>query len=174
MTCHYTNTHWRDALYNAVRACDGGVEAAAQFLTTRRDTSMHPESLRRKLRGGDQLDVDVALLLAEFVSKDVQASGRANDWLLSLCVHEGLHVDDVPAAPLEGWVCEAKALSEKLMAVVSSVGEMASATALSVADNRISQDEADRLVPLFRSARVMLHRMERNVTRAVSKGGAHG
>lgn len=119
MTCHYTNTHWRDALYNAVRAADGGVEAAAQFLATRRDTSIHPESLRRKLRGGDHLDVDVAILLAEFVSRDAGAQARANDWLLSLCAQEGLHVDDVPPAPADGWACEAKALQDKFLAISS-------------------------------------------------------
>lgn len=170
MTCHYTNTHWRDALYNAVRAADGGVEAAAQFLTTRRDTSMHPESLRRKLRGGDQLDVDVAVLLAEFVSKDKEASGKANDWLLSLCAQEGLHVDDVPPPPEGGWACEAKALQDKFLAISAKLGKIASVTAQTTADGQIDQDEADALVPLIRAARVILHRMERNVLRAVDKG----
>jgi len=172
MTCHYTNTHWRDALYNAVRAADGGVEAAAQFLTTRRDTSMHPESLRRKLRGGDQLDVDVAVLLAEFVSKDADASGRANDWLLALCAQEGLHVDDVPPAPQGGWKDEARALQEKFLDISSKIGNIASVTAQTTADGLIEQEEADQLIPLFRAARVVLHRMERNVLRAVAKGRA--
>ena len=170
MTCHYTMTHWRDALYNAVRSADGGVEAAAQFLTTRRDTSMHPESLRRKLRGGDQLDVEVAVLLAEFVSKDKTAAPRANDWLLALNAQEGLHVDDVPEAPEGGWADEVKALQDKFLAITAKVGKIAAVTAQTTADGLIEQDEADQLIPLFRAARVMLHRMERNVLRAVSKG----
>ena len=171
MTCQYTTTHWRDALYNAVREADGGVEAAAQFLTTRRNVSIHPESLRRKLRGGDQLDVDVAVLLGEFLSKDVNSQECANNWLLALCAQEGLHVDDVPPAPPGGWDCEARALQDKFLAITAKVGKIASVTAQTTSDGVIDQDEADQLVPLFREARVLLHRMERNVLRAVKKAG---
>lgn len=172
MTCQYTTTYWRDALYNAVRAADGGIVAAAQFLTERRDTSMHHESLRRKLQGRDTLDVDVAVLLAEFVERDAEAAQRANDWLLALCAQEGLHVDDVPPAPEGGWKCEVKALQAKFMEISSTLGAVATVTAQTTADERIEQDEADELVPLLRSARVILHRMERNVLRAVIKGRA--
>ncbi|VFR96484.1 phage-related conserved hypothetical protein [plant metagenome] len=172
MTCHYTMTYWRDALYNAVRAADGGIEAAAQFLTNRRDTSIHPESLRRKLQGRDTLDVDVAVLLAEFVENDAKAAQRANDWLLALCAQEGLHVDDVPPPPEGGWACEASALQSKFMTISSKVGKIAAVTAQTTQDGRIEQDEADELVPLLRAARVILHRMERNVLRAVKTGGA--
>lgn len=170
MTCHYTNTHWRDALYNSVRAADGGVDAAAQFLTTRRDTSIHPESLRRKLRGGDQLDPDVIVLLAEFIRKDAGAAPRANDWLLALCAQEGLHVDDVPTAPDGGWADESRALQDKFLSISANIGQIAAVTAETTADGMIEQTEADQLVPLFRAARVLLHRMERNTLRAVGKG----
>lgn len=169
MTCKTTTTYWRDALYNAVRAADGGVEAAAQFLTNRRDTSIHPESLRRKLRGGDQLDVDVAVLLAEFVRNDAGAQHRGNDWLLSLNAQEGIFVDDVPPAPAGGWENEAKALQDKFLALATEMGKIAAVTAQTTADSQIDQDEADALVPLLRATRVLLHRMERNVRRAASK-----
>ncbi|MFY2995889.1 hypothetical protein ACOTH8_21440 [Achromobacter xylosoxidans] len=169
MTCKTTTTYWRDALYNAVRAADGGVEAAAQFLTNRRDTSIHPESLRRKLRGGDQLDVDVAVLLAEFVRNDAGAQHRANDWLLSLNAQEGIFVDDVPPAPAGGWENEAKALQDKFLALATEMGKIAAVTAQTTADSQIDQDEADALVPLLRTTRVLLHRMERNARRAASK-----
>lgn len=170
MTCHYTNTHWRDALYNAVRATNGGVDAAATFLTTRRDRAMHPQSLGRKLRGGDSLDVELALLLAEYVRIDADARPQANTWLLSLCAQEGLHVDDVPPAPAGGWACEAKALQAKFLELAAVMGEVAAATAQTTADSKIEQHEADVLVPKLREIRVMSHRMERNVMRAVAKG----
>lgn len=169
MTCRTTVTYWRDALYNAVRAADGGVEAAAQFLSTRRDISMHPESLRRKLRAGDQLDPDVAVLLAEFVRRDASAQHRANDWLLSLCAQEGIFVDDVPPGPVGGWENEAKALQDKFLALSAKIGKIAGVTAQTTEDAKIEAEEADELVPLLRAARVMLHRMERNVLRAASK-----
>lgn len=169
MTCKTTTTYWRDALYNAVRAADGGVESAAQFLTNRRDTSIHPESLRRKLRGGDQLDVDVAVLLAEFVRNDAGAQHKSNDWLLSLNAQEGIFVDDVPPAPAGGWENEAKALQDKFLALATEMGKIAAVTAQTTADSQIDQDEADQLIPLLRATRVLLHRMERNVRRAASK-----
>lgn len=170
MTYRYTNTHWRDALYNAVRATDGGVIAAAEFLTTRRDRAMHHQSLRRKLSGGDTLDVELVLLLVEYVRIDAKARPQANTWLLSLAAQEGLHVDDVPPAPEGGWACECKALQDKFLDISSKLGKIAAVTAETTADGQIEQHEADQLVPLFRAARVILHRMERNVMRAVGKG----
>ncbi|NYT36646.1 hypothetical protein ERD78_07170 [Allopusillimonas soli] len=69
MTCLYTNTDWRDVLYNCVRRTKGGVNAAAIFLSQRRGIAIHPESLRRKLRGliGESMDVEMARLLAEWM-----------------------------------------------------------------------------------------------------------
>ncbi|AZR93910.1 hypothetical protein BBB39_09105 [Bordetella trematum] len=165
MTCYYTVTQWRDALYNAIRACDGGVDSAARFLSDRRDVSMHPESLRRKLRGRDHLDVDVAVLLAEFVSRDAGAANRSNEWLLSLCAQEGLHVDDVPPEPVGGHDNEARALQAKFMEMSAEIGKIASVTVQTTSDERIDQGEADTLIPLLRAARVLLHRMERNARR---------
>lgn len=172
MTCHYTNTHWRDALYNAVRKSDegNGINAAAQFLESRRGVPMHPESLRRKLRGKDHLDVDLAVLLAEFVGKDKDQHKHANDWLLALCAQEGLCVDDVPTALDVGLTCEAKALQDRFLALAAKMGKIASVTAQTTADSRIDQEEADQLVPLLRATRELLHRMERNVLRGVAKG----
>lgn len=171
MTCHYTETHWRDALYNAVRATNGGVKGAASFLLERRGISMHSESLRRKLKGEDKaLDIEHVFLLSEYVSIDAQAASQAKNWLLSLAAEEGLHVDDVPPAPEGGWKDEAQALQQKFLAITSKVGKIAAVTAEATADGKIEQEEADELVPLFRAARVILHRMERNVLRAVAKG----
>lgn len=166
MTCQYTQTHWLDALYNSVRAADGGVKAAADFLLERRGVSIHMESLRRKLRGEDRLDMEMVILLAEFVSKDRKAYPRANDWLLALCAEEGLYVDDVPATDDSGLTCEAKALQSKTLRITESLGKIAGLAMQTTADNVIDQDEADMLVPLIREARAILHRMEHNVVRA--------
>jgi hypothetical protein len=172
MTAHYTNTQWRDTLYNTVRKADGGVSAAATFLTERRDTSIHPESLRRKLKGDEQLDVDVAVLLTEWLERDVTTSDKSRDWLLSLCAQEGLFVDFVPPPPVSGHPDELAALQEKLMEVMAKVGKIAAELRDAIADGVLCQNDADMLVPLFRAGRVILHRMERNVLRAVSKGRA--
>ncbi|MCO7641900.1 hypothetical protein NJI34_34590 [Pseudomonas sp. S 311-6] len=169
MTCRYTETQWRDALYNAVRATSGGVKAAAVFLSDRRGVAIHAESLRRKLRGEDTLDVEVAQMLGEYIATDARAHGQAKNWLLALCAEEGLHVDDVPPAPEGGWEDEAKALQDKALAITAKIGKVAGVTAQSTADGRVEQHEADQLVPLLRAVRVISHRMERNVLRAVEK-----
>ena len=172
MTCYYNNTDWRDVLYNCVRRTQGGVNAAAIFLTDRRQISTHPERLRKKLRGvdGETVDVDMALMLSEWMESQEGGAEYAFDWLQALCAQEGLHVDAVPPAPIGGWKCEAAALQAKFLEITMLIGQIAGVTADTVADGSITQAEADRLVPLLRGARVILHRMERNALRAASQG----
>lgn len=171
MTCHYTNTDWRDCLYNTVREANGGVGSAATFLADRRGVSIHKESLRRKLKGDEQLDVDVAVMLTEWLENDAKVSTRSRDWLLALCAQEGLFVDYVPPPPANGHPDEIAALQEKLMEIMSKVGKIAAELRQAISDGELCQKDADMLVPLFRAGRVILHRMERNVLRAVRSGG---
>lgn len=168
MTCRYTNTDWRDALYNAVRKTEGGVVDAARYLSERRDISIHPESLRKKLRGvpGESMDVEMAVLLTEWMQGRNPGAEYAQDWLLTLNAQEGLCVDAVPPAPEGGWADEAAALQSKFLAISTKLGKIAGVTARTVADGVIDQTEADELIPLVRAARVILHRMERNALRA--------
>lgn len=172
MTCRYTNTDWRDVLYNCVRRTPGGVSAAAAFLTDRRQISTHPERLRKKLRGtdGEAMDVDMALMLSEWMEAQAGGDEYARDWLQALCAQEGLHVDSVPPAPVGGWKCEAAALQAKFLDITMLIGQIAGVTAETVADGLITQSEADRLIPLLCDARVILHRMERNARRAAEGG----
>lgn len=167
MTCHYTNTDWLDVLYNCVRK-SGGVVKAAEFLTARRGKSIHPEALRSKLRGvdGETLSVEMAELLSEWMEETVKGQHRAKDWMQAFAAGHGLHVDYVPTAPAGGWKDEAAALQSKFLDISMTIGQIAGVTAETVADGAISQSEADKLVPLLRDARVVLHRMERNALRA--------
>lgn len=171
MTCNYSNRQWRDALYNAVRATHGGIAGAAAFLAQRRDVAMHAESLRRKLRGGDHLDVDIACLLAEYVRTDARACAKANDWLLSLCAQEGLLVDDAPAGEGASLCSDAQALTTKFLELSAVAGSIAAVTTDTVADDVIDRREADTLIPLLRAIRAISHRMERRVRRATGEGG---
>jgi len=50
MPCRTSALNWLDVLYNSVRKTPGGVVDAAAFLADRRGKSMHPETLRAKLR----------------------------------------------------------------------------------------------------------------------------
>lgn len=81
-------------------------------------------------------------------------------------VNNGLHVDYVPPAPVAGWQDEAAALQSKFLEITQMIGHIAGVTAETVADGIITQAEADKLAPLLRDARVILHRMERNALRA--------
>lgn len=172
MTLHYSNTDWLDVLYNSVRRTQGGVVDAARYLTERRGRSIHPESLRAKLRAvnGDEISVSMAEILSEWMEEKEGGKEYAWDWLLVMNAQRGIHVDYVPAAPIGGWENECKALQDKFLLISADVGKIAAATSEAVADGQIHQHEADRLVPLFRDTRVLLHRAERNVLRAVEKG----
>ncbi|TFL14194.1 hypothetical protein CSC67_08560 [Pusillimonas caeni] len=168
MTCRYTNTDWLDVLYNSVRDTKGGLVDAARFLTERRGKSIHPETLRARLRRekGEAISVEMALLLSEWMEEKAGGAEYARDWLQALCASEGLHVDAVPPAPAGGWKCEAAALQSKFLDISMLIGQIAGVTSEAVADGAINQAEADKLVPLLRDARVILHRMERNALRA--------
>src|SRR5690606_40626420 len=90
MTRRFSSLNWRDALYSAVRQAPGGVGAAAVFLSDRRAVSIHPESLRRKLTGGEQLDLDMAFLLTEWLEELADCRESARDWLIAAAQQGGL------------------------------------------------------------------------------------
>lgn len=172
MTCRYSNTDWLDVLYNSVRRTQGSVTDAARFLTERRGKSIHPESLRAKLRGvnGDEISIAMAEMLSEWMEEKAGGAEYAWDWLLVMNAQRGIHVDFVPPPPVDGWADEGKALQDKFLMISTKIGKIAAVTAETVVDGVITQAEADQLVPLLRDARVILHRMERNALRAVEKG----
>lgn len=171
MTCNYSELHWRDVLYNDVRKTDGGLQDAARFLTDRRGVSIHPEALRRKLRGlpGESVDVDLALMLSEWMQSKAGVD-YSHRWLQTVNTQEGIHCDPVPPAPVGGWACEIGALKDKCLSLVTKLGKISGLTSEAAEDGEITEEEAGPLLALIRSARVILHRMERNILRAVAKG----
>ncbi|KAB2900380.1 MAG: hypothetical protein F9K35_07015, partial [Burkholderiaceae bacterium] len=90
MTCRYSDTDWRDVLYNAVRAAPDGVTGAARFLTERRGRSIHPETLRARLRGvdGESPSMDMVVLLTEWLQDLRRPDALA--WLHALNASFGL------------------------------------------------------------------------------------
>lgn len=171
MTCSYTNTDWLDVLYISVRRTPGGVVEAARFLTERRGRSIHPESLRSKLRAvnGDEISISMAEMLGEWMEEHQGGHSYAWDWLLTLNSQRGIHVDYVPPAPEGGWENEPQALRDKFMALAKKFGEIAKGVDETTTDERIEQHEADSLLPLYRDVRVLMHRMERNTRRGAQK-----
>ncbi|MEC6413627.1 hypothetical protein ACOTEY_00590 [Achromobacter xylosoxidans] len=171
MTARYSNTDWLDVLYNSVRKTPGGVADAARFLTERRGKSIHPESLRAKLKRseGDAISVEMAGLLSEWMEEKEGGAEYAHDWFLAFAAEQGLAVDSVPPAPVGGWACELTAIQSKVMQIGAITGSVLGVTAETVADGKIDQSEADRIVEFVRDLRTMCHRLERNVLRAASK-----
>lgn len=169
MTKRFSSLSWRDALYSAVRQAPGGVNAGALFLTERRGISIHPESLRRKLTGGEQLDLDVAFLLTEWLQDFVCSRDSAKDWMISANEQLGLSVVEMPSEPEGGFEDEANALNRKGLKAISELGEMCSAITSTTADGRVTAEERELVVAKARVLIVLCFRVIRNVTRWHSK-----
>lgn len=173
MTCRYSNTNWLDVLYNSVRRTPGGLADAATFLTERRGRSIHPESLRAKLRGvnGDEVSLSMADLLTEWMEEKAGGAEYAKDWIQAHAVEQGLVVDVIPPAPEGGWEDELRAIQTKAMQIGALSGGVLGVTAESLADMNLTADERDKIVDALRDLRTLAHRMERNVVRAERKQG---
>ncbi|AWH49944.1 hypothetical protein C1925_12705 [Stenotrophomonas sp. SAU14A_NAIMI4_5] len=78
--------NWLDVLYNSVRKTPGGVADAAAYLPDRRGKSMHPETLRAKLRGleGESLTIEHAELLTEWMQEKAGGGEYALEWMQAL------------------------------------------------------------------------------------------
>ncbi|MDY0978954.1 hypothetical protein [Stenotrophomonas sp. CFBP8994] len=150
----------------------GSVNAAAAYLTKRRGVSIKGESLRKKLRGleGESLSMEMMEMLTDWMVEQAAGTPVATDWILSLAAQFNLAIDHVPAAPDGGWPNEIDAIKDKLLHVSKFCGQL-SAVALDVLqDNRVTLEEADRMLDALQAVRTMCHRMERNLRRAVAKG----
>lgn len=174
MTCRTSSLNWLDNLYNSVRETPGGVEAAAAYLAQRRGKSMHPETLRAKLRGleGESVTLQIAELLTEWMQEQAGGGERALGWLQSLVARFGMAADVVPPAPEGGWSDEIGAIQMKLLEITSRVGKLSGAAVEAIADSTITNAEAEQMIAEIRALRTMANRLERNVARAAAKGRA--
>ncbi|QRF90275.1 hypothetical protein CLH39_08565 [Alcaligenes faecalis] len=165
MTKRFSSLNWRDALYSAVRQAPGGVGAAAVFLSDRRAVTIHPESLRRKLTGGEQLDLDIAFLLTEWLEELADCRESARDWLIAAAQQGGLSVVEMPPEPEGGFPNEAGALNEKALKAAAELGQMCSAITGTTADGKVTFEEREMVVAKARDLIVLCFRIIRNVTR---------
>lgn len=168
MTYHYSNSNWLDVLYNCVRKTPGGVIEAAKFLTERRGKTIHPESLRAKLRGinGEDISVAMAELLTEWMQEKAGGAEYARDWMQAFAMQNELAVLNVPPAPEGGWPNESKAIQEKIMRLTSKNGKLAAAFMHYMEDDKLCKQEKEDLHQAFIEISVMAYRGARNVTRA--------
>ena len=173
MTCRYSETDWRDVLYNSVRACPGNVVDAAAFLTKRRGRSMHGETLRAKLRGvdGDSISLEIAELLTEWMQELHRPD--ALDWLHAFNARFGLAVavmaDGEGPSPQDA----VQALQRKLLQNNVSGGRLAELGLRSIADGKVDGQEADALIAQAMSeVRELLDLSEAVRVASAAKGGA--
>lgn len=172
MTCARSDIYWRDAAYNAVSRMPGSVNAAAAYLTKRRGVSIKGESLRKKLRGleGESLSMEMMEMLTDWMMEQAAGQPIATEWILSLAAQFSLTIDHVPAVSEGEWASEIEAIKHKLLHVSKFCGQL-SAVALDVLqDNRVTLEEADRMLDALQALRTTCHRMEKNLRAAVAKG----
>ncbi|GAB2913850.1 phage regulatory CII family protein [Paralcaligenes ginsengisoli] len=145
MTSRYSGADWRDVLYNSIRATPGGLADAAQFLTVRRGKTIHPETLRTRLRhvDGESISLEMVELLTEWMQEKVQA--QALEWLDALNAQYGRIIATQPADETDASSIQAKALS-----IARQVGALAGTVADAEADMVITPREADDIAALCR------------------------
>jgi hypothetical protein len=139
MTCHYSGTAWADVLYTSVRNTPGGVNDAARFLTERRNKTIHPETLRAKLRhiDGESISLEMVELLTEWMEE--KAQGHRLDWLHSLNAQFGMTASVIGAAERE------QDLQSTFNAKAASFGGLTTEIIAALADGRISFKEAESI-----------------------------
>lgn len=144
MTCRYSGADWRDVLYNSVRSTEGGVADAAQFLTNRRGKSIHPESLRIRLRhvNGESISLEMVELLTEWMQE--KARPDALDWLDALNAQYGRQVASQQGGA--GGMC----IQARTLTLTRQVGEVAGAVAEAKADKIVTPSEADEIAAACR------------------------
>jgi len=171
MTCRYSGADWRDEIYNSVRQAPGGVKAAAAFLTERRGRSIHPETLRAKLRHVD--GECISLEMAEMLTEWLQEMNRpdALGWVHAFNGRFGMAAETVDAAPAGGWPNEIMALQDKLLHLGVAGGKLTELGLQAAADGAISEAEADAITEQAMAEIRLLFRLSRNAKRAASTAG---
>lgn len=168
MTCKYTQIDPHDALYISVRRTPGGVEELAAFLTARRGTSIHPESLRQKMRRekGQSMSLDLFELATEWMLEKQGGGAYARDWLLALALRHGVAANILPPAPHHAN--EVDAARQKVMEMSQLNGELSAVAIEALADGDISAADASAIVIECRKIVEKAQRLERNVVRAAN------
>lgn len=166
MTNHYTRIDPHDALYISVKNTPGGVEELAAFLTNRRGISIHPETLRQKMRRvkGQSMSLDLFELSTEWMMEKQDGDRYARDWLMALNVRNGVAASILPPAPYHPN--EVEAVRTKVMEMSSLNGVLSAVAIEAVSDGDISDDDASHIMVECDKIIEKAQRLKRNVVRA--------
>lgn len=172
MTCRYSQIDPHDALYIGVMRTPGGVEDLAAFLSNRRGVSIHPETLRQKMRQvkGQSMSLPLFRLATEWMLEKEGGAEYAHDWLIALCVSLGVSANILPPAPHHPN--EVDAVRTKVMELSSLNGTLSAVAVEATADNDISERDASDIFAECQKIIEKAQRLQRNVMRAAGQGEA--
>jgi hypothetical protein len=171
MTCRYEKTDWRDVLYTSVRNTTGGVADAANFLKHRRGRSMHPETLRAKLRGleDESLHIDICYLLTEWMEERGQPDASA--WIQAFASEFGLVCFKSEVEASSGRASLASIL-EGGLDVSASTGVLSGLLSAALKDRCITTIESDRIAAEIDNEMRQLAALRSRIMSASSSGFA--
>ncbi|OMG79333.1 hypothetical protein BIZ92_15155 [Achromobacter xylosoxidans] len=173
MTKRHSSTHWRGALYNALRRSADGVQGFCVWAIGNRDRRIAVKTLYKRLDGTappERMPIEDAELITEYLLRDVHTKDFALDWLKALCARFGLIAIEIDAPPPGGkWPCELTAILEKGIRLAEQGGLVAGLLGKAIADRRISQREAEDIREHAYAEIQTLLRLVRNVERAADE-----
>lgn len=166
MTCQYSQIDPHDALYVGVMRTPGGVEDLAAFLTNRRGVSIHPETLRQKMRRvkGQSMSLDLFQLSTEWMMEKEGGAEYGRDWLIALCVSLGVSANILP--PAVKHPCEVDAARTKVMEMSTLNGKLSAVAIEALSDDDISEHDASEIFAECQRIIEKAQRLQRNVMRA--------
>lgn len=174
MTKHYADSHWRGAIYNALRAAPDGVNGFCAWAAEFRDRRMSPKTLYKKLDGSDpaeRLAIEDAELITEYLRRHVTTRERSVGWIVALAAQYELAAVELDAPPPGGrWPCDITAIMEKGFTLSEQGGILSGMLAGALRDRRITAREADEIEAQANAEIRLLLRLVRNVRRAGAEG----
>jgi len=173
MTKRYADTHWRGAIYNALRAAPDGIAGFCAWAAEIRGRRMAPKTLYKKLDGsdpGERLAVDDAELITEYLRMHVATRDRACDWLDALNARfDRASIElDAPAGAPSG--SSLSSIMEKGLTLNQHGGVLSGLLASALRDRRVSRREAEEINGQVHAEIRDLLRLARKVERAAELG----
>ena len=174
MTKRYAETHWRGALYNALRAAPDGVAGFCAWAAEFRDRRIAPKTLYKRLDGSDpaeRMTVEDAELITEYLDRHCVTRDRARSWIVALAAQHDLAAIELDAPPpAGGWPCELTAIMEKGFTLSEQGGILSGMLAGALRDRHITVREAEEIRGQCHAEIRLLLRLMRNVERAAEQG----
>ncbi|GAA5231774.1 hypothetical protein FOZ76_14575 [Verticiella sediminum] len=149
MTLRRTNTSWRDALFNALRATHDGVAGFCNWASAHRDRTIADSTLYKRLDGkypGERVPIEDAELITEYVMRDANARHKALDWIAALAARWNLIVIAVdPPRPVGDLAADLRAIVDKVARFFEKGGRLAGVVNQATADGHLTGAEVDEI-----------------------------